>query len=328
MPVYNAEKFLREAIDSVLNQSYGDFEFIILNDGSKDSSLEIINSYTDPRIKLIHNPINLGYCTKLNEGLKAASGKYIARMDNDDVSMPERFEKEVTFLDKNPEFGLCCCNAMVIDEYGNVINPQMFPIDIAPLEWQMIWTNPIAHPTVMYRKALVDKYQWNYEQEMYPADDYSLWCKMAESTRLHRLSEVLFKYRILNGSAYHSNFQKAIDKSIQVGESYLRTYTLKENVPWFHLEIMKFSFSGKASFDNFDLLEIKLWTSQLVELVNSKFNLSNAELKAVKVNNYQRYISFIKRLNVPLLKKISLFLKNIPFAILFKTLIVRVGFRK
>ncbi len=328
MPVYNAEKFLKEAIDSVLYQTFTDFEFIILNDGSVDSSLEIITSYTDSRIKLIHDGVNLGYCARLNEGLRAASGKYIARMDSDDISLPTRFAKQLNFLESNSNFGLCSTNAIVIDENNLVINDRMIFKDNAPIEWQLLWTNPIIHPSVMLRRSFLENNDLIFNAELFPAEDYDLWCRMASFSKIHLLDDLLFKYRVLNGSAYHSNFQKAIDKSIEIEESYLSAYMLNRNVPRFHSEIIQFCFSGKASFENFDLRRIIQWTSELVEVLNKKYNWSSAELSAININNYRRYISLIKRANLPVLEKVFLFFKNIPLNILLKTLIVRVGFTK
>jgi glycosyltransferase involved in cell wall biosynthesis len=328
MPVYNAEKFLKEAIDSILNQTITDFEFIILNDGSIDSSWDIISSYTDPRIKLMHDVVNLGYCARLNEGLRAASGKYIARMDSDDISLPTRFAKQLNFLESNSNFGLCSTNAIVIDENNLVINDRMFFKDNSPIEWQLIWTNPIIHPSVMLRRSFLENNDLIFNAELFPAEDYDLWCRMASFSKIHRLDDLLFKYRVLNGSAYHSNFQKAIDKSIQIEQSYLQTYMLNNNLPWFHFEIVQFCFSGKANFENFDLRKIIKWTSELVEVFNKKYNWSSAELKAININNYQRYISLIKRANLSVLHKVALFLHNIPSDILLKTFMIRIGFMK
>lgn len=327
MPVYNAEKFLREAIDSVLNQTFTDFEFIILNDGSVDSSIEIISSYTDSRIKFIDDGVNLGMCARLNEGIEVSTGKYIARMDHDDISLPMRFEKQLNFLESNSNYGLCSSNAIVIDENNLVINDRMFFKDNAPLEWQLLWTNPIIHPAVMLRKSFLIDFNLQFHSEMYPAEDYELWCRMASFMKLYRLDDILFKYRVLEGSAYHSNFQKAIDKSIQIEESYLSAYMLNRNVPRFHSEIIQFCFSGKASFQNFDLPKIMQWTSEVVKILNKKYNWSSAELRAININNYRRYISLVKRADLPVLQKVFLYFKNIPLNILLKTLIVRVGFK-
>ena len=105
MPVYNGEKYLQEAIESILNQTFKDFEFIIINDGSTDKTLEIIKSFTDPRIKLITQE-NRGIIYSLNKGITESRGKYIARMDADDISLPERLEKEYRFLEQNPNYGI------------------------------------------------------------------------------------------------------------------------------------------------------------------------------------------------------------------------------
>ena len=107
MPVYNGERYLREAIDSILNQTFKDFEFLIINDGSTDLSVEIIESYADKRISLAHNGQNLGLITTLNRGFDLACGEYIARMDCDDISLPDRLEKQVVFMDNHPEIGIC-----------------------------------------------------------------------------------------------------------------------------------------------------------------------------------------------------------------------------
>ena len=107
MPVYNGEKYLKEAIESILNQTFKDFEFLIINDGSTDNSVKIIQSFNDLRIRLIHNESNIGLIKTLNKGLKLSNGKYIARMDCDDVSLPKRLSVQINFMEKHPEIGVC-----------------------------------------------------------------------------------------------------------------------------------------------------------------------------------------------------------------------------
>ena len=107
MPVYNGEKYLKEAITSILLQTFDDFEFLIINDGSSDASVDIIQSFRDPRIRLVHNDTNIGLIATLNKGLKLAHGKYVARMDQDDISLPRRLEKQTYFMDNNPDVGVC-----------------------------------------------------------------------------------------------------------------------------------------------------------------------------------------------------------------------------
>ena len=107
MPVYNCEKYLRESIESILNQTFKDFEFLIINDGSSDKSAEIVESYNDNRINFVQNEKNIGLAASLNRGLDIAKGEYIARMDADDISLPERLEKQVRFMETNPQIGIC-----------------------------------------------------------------------------------------------------------------------------------------------------------------------------------------------------------------------------
>lgn len=116
MPVYNAEKFLKPAIESILNQTFSDFELIIIDDNSNDKTADIIKSYNDNRIKHIVNPNRIGFTNSLNQGLKIAQGDYIARMDADDISDPERFSKEIEFLENNPDIGVCGSWMKIIDE--------------------------------------------------------------------------------------------------------------------------------------------------------------------------------------------------------------------
>ncbi len=125
MSVYNGDKYLREAIESILNQTFTDFEFIIVNDGSTDNSLEIIESYDDERIKTINNKKNIGLTKSLNKALKFAKGKYIARQDADDVSLPNRFEKQVEYLDSHPEVALVGTSVYLIDENGKIIGKRI-----------------------------------------------------------------------------------------------------------------------------------------------------------------------------------------------------------
>lgn len=155
MPVYNGEEYLREAIESILFQSFGNFEFLIIDDGSTDDSINIIASYTDPRIRVITNGENIGIARALNKGIELARGKYIARMDSDDISLPKRFEKQVDFLDKNPEIGIVGSWIKTFGGRKTIIlahpcNPEMVRIFF-------LFDSPLAHPTVMMRREFLKK---------------------------------------------------------------------------------------------------------------------------------------------------------------------------
>lgn len=195
MPVYNGEKYISDAIESVLKQTYTDFEFIIVNDCSTDNTENIIKEYSDDRIKLITNEKNSGVAKSLNNAVKYCNGEYIARMDADDISLPERFEKQVRFLDDDQNIGVVACNTMtfcgdkIINEKGwSNTEPDKIKVDL-------LFACAIAHPSVMIRKSALENVGV-YDEEYNGIEDYELWCRISEKYGIACLPDVLFKYRI------------------------------------------------------------------------------------------------------------------------------------
>ena len=195
MPVYNGEKYLKEAIDSILNQTFTDFEFIIIDDGSTDKTEQIIKSYDDKRILYIKNEKNLGVAESLNKGLDMAQGEYIARMDADDISMPKRFEKQIDFMDVHCEYGVCGTGVIIFqdDEY---ICQRMFSESHKALRVDLIFGNALAHPTVMIRKSISESVLLRYDEDFEKAEDYELWTRISNNIQIHSIKEPLLKYRI------------------------------------------------------------------------------------------------------------------------------------
>jgi len=193
LPVYNSEAYIRESIDSILNQSYSNFEFLILNDGSKDRSEEIILSYTDPRIKYHKHP-NCGLAGTLNRGIELSKGELIARQDQDDISLPERFEKQVNYLRANPNVVMVGTRASVFIDGGNVIKYHDHPTNMALLKFDLMFNNPFVHSSVMFRKSVLDK-TGNYTVDRSFFEDYNLWSKMVWQGDLSNLKDVLVEYR-------------------------------------------------------------------------------------------------------------------------------------
>ncbi len=193
LPVYNGEKYLKEAIESILNQTYTNFEFIIIDDGSKDSSLEIIKEYEkeDERIVVVSRE-NKGLIATLNEGMERAKGKYIARMDQDDISLPERFERQIKVM-KNNNIMVCGTYTKVIDEDGKYIKDGIVPTQDDEIVKKLLeCTNPLFHPTVMFKKF--DNIFYN--EFAHNCEDYELWLKYTEIGKIENLPEYLLKYRI------------------------------------------------------------------------------------------------------------------------------------
>jgi len=193
MPAYNAEKYLREAIDSILAQTYTDFELIIINDGSTDSTKEVIHSYSDPRIIYIENERNSGICITLNKGLDASRGRYIVRMDSDDISVPERLEVQVRYMDANPDIG---ASGSDIEIFGDGIEPYRFTQLHTSEECSagLLFNSCFAHPSVIIRKSVIDKYNLRYNDEFRGLEDYEFWWQIGKYSNLNNISMPLLRY--------------------------------------------------------------------------------------------------------------------------------------
>ncbi len=202
IPVFNAQAYIAEAVESILAQTYTHFELILIDDASTDGTLEILQRYAaqDARIRLLINERNLNITPTLNRGLQEARGELIARMDADDISLPDRLEKQVAFLQSHPEIGLISGRALAIDAKGEVI-PDEFSLIREPgvIRWLLHFTCPITHPAVMGRLDLFLQ-AGGYDPEIPFAEDYALWQKMSTFTNLSNLEDFLIKKRAHNQS--------------------------------------------------------------------------------------------------------------------------------
>jgi glycosyltransferase involved in cell wall biosynthesis len=207
MSVYNGEKYLREAIESILNQTFKDFEFLIIDDGSIDSTPEIIQSYNDPRIRVIRNDENLGLTKSLNIGLREAKGEYIARMDADDISVPERLEKQVLLLEKYPKIGVLGTNIQYINEFGNPSLILKWPQRDSLIKWQLCFMNPIAHPSVIIRRKLLAD-SGGYNEEITFGQDYDLWVRLSPKTHFENHKDILLHLRKTNENISFTKYRE------------------------------------------------------------------------------------------------------------------------
>ncbi|MDR7871379.1 MAG: glycosyltransferase [Tissierellaceae bacterium] len=195
MGVFNGEKRIEIAIDSILNQTFSDFEFIICDDGSTDNSVDIIKriSNRDSRVKLIQNPKNLSLAPTLNNCLSVATGEYIARMDDDDISHPERFKKQVDFLDAHPEYAIVGTGRNMYDNNG-IWGKSLGKGEVTKLDVYL--GRSFVHPSVMIRrKSILDVGGYTIGPETQRTEDYDLWCKLYEKTyKGYNLSDILLDY--------------------------------------------------------------------------------------------------------------------------------------
>ena len=216
MPTYNTPlSMLKEATDSILEQTFGDFEFIIIDDGSTNESADYLKSLRDRRIRLIRNPRNLGVTKSLNIGLNAAKGKYIARMDADDISLPQRFEKQYAFMEAHPDVIMCGCEAKNIGEKSETAQKRRFDQELYRIK--LLFENPgPRHPTLFIRREALKKHHISYDESLIYAQDYGLLTSLAEYGRIGVISDVLVSRREHAGqiSVRHRELQLQCHKQI------------------------------------------------------------------------------------------------------------------
>jgi glycosyltransferase involved in cell wall biosynthesis len=212
MPVFNAERYIRKATESILNQTFGDFEFIIINDGSTDDSLQILEEYArkDARIRLVSRP-NTGYTKALNEALSLARGPFVARMDADDVSMPDRFQKQIDYLRDHPECVMVGSRILMIDPFDSPLYEPKHRLTHEEIDAELLagvgWA--IVHPAaMMVREQLVALK--GYRTEVEPSEDIDLFLRMGERGKLANLPDVLLHYRQHSKSVNHTRYQEQI----------------------------------------------------------------------------------------------------------------------
>jgi glycosyltransferase involved in cell wall biosynthesis len=214
MPVYNGERFLREAIDSILRQEYAVFEFLIMNDGSSDGSEKIIASYTDPRIRLVNNEKNLGLIATLNKGIDLAKGEYIVRMDCDDVSLKNRIAKQVEFMEGNKNIGVCgSFYYLLLNGKKALVD---FPVTPEEIRCHMVFNCPIAHPSSIIRRQVLTEHNLKYRNGFIHSEDWDLWTQLSEFAGIANIPEPLLNYRV-HGNQITGNEALAENRLKSVG---------------------------------------------------------------------------------------------------------------
>lgn len=196
LPAYNVQGFIANCIQSILTQSFSDFELLIINDGSTDDTAAICESFSDPRIRLIHNEGNRGITHTLNRGVSLASASLIARMDADDVAHPNRLARQVEYLNRHPQAGAVSAWVRPVDSDGRPIRYQgTSPTEPGYLSWALLYRNPVSHPAIMMRTDLVRALN-GYGDEETLCEDYGLWSRMHAVQPIHILPETLIDYRV------------------------------------------------------------------------------------------------------------------------------------
>ena len=296
MSCYNSESTIREAIDSILNQTYRNFEFIIIDDASTDNSSTIIKSYNDSRIKLIVNEANKGLGANLQKGVLMANGDYIARMDSDDISKSQRLAIQVEYMIDNPDV---ICSGTCAEFFGAIRWYQHYPISwmrqetrYEAIKAHLLLGTPLLHPSVIINKKLLMESGFNYNPSFKRAQDYELWSNIAWKYRITNIPKVLVKYRYTKSpervkySEIKLNNIKIIYKNILTRflgycptEEQLNTHLL---------------FVNKANLSEAEFMELSDWLDVLHEaskksdiITEKEFNSVFSEIWALKCNELQ-----------------------------------------
>jgi len=221
MPVYNAGNFLVEAIESILNQTYRNFEFIIVDDASIDNSWEIVQKYQEKFPKLIKayrltRNTNLAGNGAVNKVLSKAKGEYLARMDADDISLPTRLEEEIKFLEKNPKVILVGTQANIIDKNGKIIGQKIYPLNHNKIYKKYAVIHPIVHPSVMIKRSMLPNKNKLYELRFGVNDDYYTFFRLLNYGQFANLSEKLLNYRVHDKNASFQNLKEKYNNICQI----------------------------------------------------------------------------------------------------------------
>ena len=195
LPVYQGDGYLSEAIQSILDQTYTDFELLILCDDPSDITRTILDDYQnkDSRVRVFNQQQRLGLVGSLNYGISLATGEYIARMDADDISLPQRFEEQIAYMDSKPEIGICGTWVVVKSEQGESIC--QYPVDDESIRCELLFNSPLAHPAVFIRRIIFNKNKISYDNTNLHAEDYGFWVLASPFTKFGNIPKALLLYR-------------------------------------------------------------------------------------------------------------------------------------
>lgn len=317
MPVYNAEKYLKEAIDSMLQQSFQDFEFLIIDDCSTDQSVTIIKSYTDPRIVFFQNKENMGISATLNRGIALATAEYIARMDADDFSYPDRLGKQLAYMQAFPDCAMVSSLVRVISEDGELVRQDRF--ESAYFYYNLTFICWIYHSAVMYRKSAVKAvgmYSVPY------AEDYELFWQLTRRYTFYNLGEVLLDYRVTSQSLHQVMKKKEYAQAQQ--EQLLRNFRYYAGsgyvIPDNYIACLQHNFLPLMEEQRVDnavacVKELDKLTGYI--LAKENVNRNAAAIKEAAAHK-RRFIVRNLGLHLPLAKRILFFIQTGSFGLLYR----------
>jgi glycosyltransferase involved in cell wall biosynthesis len=284
LPVFDREKYIFSAIESILNQTYKNFELIIIDDASKDNTISIINEFTDSRIYLVKNDVNIGVAASTNIGIKKAKGQYIAKMDSDDIALPSKLEKQISFMEANKKVIVCGCN---IEYFGAEKKIIKYKENHEAILANMLITNPFANPTVIIRKNIFNTFK--YDESYRYGEDYEFWTRIGWQGELYNLQEVLLLYRVHSKQLSSDVENKRLDVDISL------KLTLFHKINY-NSEIFTDEFLKKILFstEKIELQECSLFFKWLNELlkINKKHQVFDQNELVINLEKLKKNFVF------------------------------------
>jgi glycosyltransferase involved in cell wall biosynthesis len=282
MPVYNCEQYIIESVKSVLNQTYHNLELLIVNDASTDRTSMLVSQLIDNRIRIFNNTNNIGLAGSINFMLTEAKGKYIARMDADDIALPQRLEKQVQCLESNPKIDVLG-TAMQSFGYSNFLH--QFPTSHEECKAQLLFNVCFGHPTVMMRSEIFLKSENYYQAKLRQySEEYELWCRLVDHYRFSNLEECLLKYRTFSPSEKSDAANKRKKNSFQIRKHFIEKNVGIQSDTNYLLHDSICNLAKARSMDEF-----KTWREWLVDIVKINSSQLGFNERALLVEVSKRY---------------------------------------
>ncbi len=312
LPVYNAQDFLKESIQSILKQTYKHLELIIINDGSTDNSKKIIQAFKDERIHLFDLPKNGGLIKALNYGLQQAKGKYVARMDADDISFVDRLAVQLYYLKKT---GADIIGSYIIQK-GGTDKTVKYPVKNENIKAYMLFGNPMVHPAIFFKREMIEKKVFHYSAEWKHVEDYELWIRLMKDHKFANVPKPLLYYRISENSICFQQHDKQFKKNAE-----LHQIILKQLIPDYHFSETELNWieNPALKIKKDDLIHISHFIETL-SAANHKKELFNEKAfsKRMMLQFYRTCVSNKKENIITLFKKTAKKLNNSEHALVIK----------
>lgn len=297
LPTYNAAPYLKESVDSVLNQIFADFDLYIYDDCSTDGSKEVISSFQDARIFYIKNEKNIGVTKTLNRGLDhlLSQYEYIARMDADDWCFPERFEKQLHFLDINPDITVCGTQGYWLKDLNvNPVEGWIYPVDSNYIKYNLLFGATFGHSSVIFRSKKMIEYNFRYDETKLSCQDWELWTRISKVEKMANLSDFLMKYRIIENSNHRAAAK--MNTHLEYRSKIISTHWEYFGHLFSEKEIYEFYYEEKKQTKSAFITEIaKLITAFNAVFYQSKFELSLQDQRSFSYMLARRILSRWKR---------------------------------